>query len=309
MCYKLSQLELLIAKPVGIKYLMLPGTKRQINISLVLLACIFTLGVAPGFAQSVADVARQERERQKNLSHPSKHVYTNEDLQRSQILVPEDRERIEADRKITTSLTDPQPNAVVTGAAPQQEIPLGDVARHYRLLYKLQEIQQADRSDVLPGTQPALATPSLTRPAIISVPKPHVKAPRLTRTPEFRERVTLDDASRILINKGDSLWMLAARYLGNGTRWHQILAANPQLKNPNLIRAGEWITLPLEGSASLNGKVRVRKGDTLWKLARLNFGDGLAWSCIAGANPSVPNVNRIYSGQILTLPARCTPTR
>lgn len=288
---------------------MLPGTKRQINISLVLLACLFALGVAPSFAQSLADVARQEREQQKNLSHPSKHVYTNDDLQRSEILVPEDRKQFEAAHKIPASLTDPQPSIKAAGPRPPQEIPLGDVARYYRELNRLQEIQQADKTDVLPAAKPALAEPTLTRPEIFSIPPPHLKQASKHDEQESRKYFTLDNSNRILINRGDSLWMLAERYLGNGTRWHKILAANPQMKNPNLIHAGEWITLPLDESASFNGKVRVRKGDTLWKLAQLNFGSGLAWSCIAEANPTVPDVNRIHTGQILKLPARCNPIR
>lgn len=290
---------------------MLPGTRRQVNISLALLAFMLTLGMAPGCAQSLADVARQAREHQRNLPHPSKHVYTNDDLQRSEILVPEDRREFEADRKIPASLADPKTDVQSAGPALPQEIPLGDVARHYRMIERLQEIQQADQTDVLPGKTPALATPTLTRPAIITTPKPHWKQPAQPHQSESQEYATLDNGNRILINKGDSLWMLAERYLGNGIRWRQILAANPQLKNPNMIRAGEWIALPLvaSASASLNGKVRVRKGDTMWKLAQLNFGNGLAWSCIAEANPSIPNVNRIYSGQVLSLPARCTQTR
>ena len=286
---------------------MLPGARRQINISIVLLACFFALGVTPSLAQSVADIARQERERQKNLPRPSKHIYTNDDLQRSQILVPEDRGQIEADASDPSPVLDAEPGNATSESILKKEIPLGDVARHYRLLKRIQEIQQADRTDVLPGRKIKLASPSLKRPAMITVPKLHWKQPRLAPQPESRERVAPDDAGKIRINQGDSLWMLAARYLGNGTRWHEFLAANPQLKDPNLIRAGEWVRLPFEGSASLNGSVRVRKGDSLWKLAQLNFGSGLAWSCIAGANPAVPNFNRIYSGQMLTLPAHCAP--
>lgn len=286
---------------------MLPGTRRKVYISLVLFASIFILGVASGFAQSLADIARQERERQKNLSHSAKHVYTNDDLQRSEILLPEDRKEFQADQKIPASLIEPSIQATVP--AHPQEIPLGDVARHYRMLERLQEIEQAEKTDVLPANKPALAAPTVTRPAVISIPKPQWKQPKHSELPESQENATFDNGNRILINKGDSLWMLAARYLGNGIRWHEILTANPQLKNPNLIHAGEWLALPLGSSESLSGKVRVQKGDTLWKLAQLNFGNGLAYSCIAEANPSIPNVNRIYSGQILTLPARCNSIR
>jgi nucleoid-associated protein YgaU len=292
---------------------MLQGTRRKGNISLVLLACVFAVGIAPSYAQSLADIARAERERQKNIAHPATHVYTNDDLQREQILIPQDRKEFQADHKIPASVAEPTFQAILP--AQPQEIPLGDVARHYRLLEQLQEIQQADKTDVLPVKKPALAAPTLTPPAVISIPRPHWKQPKHFDRPEFRENVTLANANRILINQGDTLWMLAARYLGNGIRWHKILAVNPQLKNPNLIRAGEWLALPLgvsetpAGSETLSGKIRVQKGDTLWGLAQLNFGSGLAYSCIAEANPSIPNVNRIYSGQVINLPAHCNSIR
>ena len=38
------------------------------------------------------------------------------------------------------------------------------------------------------------------------------------------------------VAKGDTLWALAQRY---GLSLHQLVALNPQLKNPNLIRVGE----------------------------------------------------------------------
>ncbi len=40
------------------------------------------------------------------------------------------------------------------------------------------------------------------------------------------------------VAKGDTLWALAQRY---GLSLHQLVALNPQLKNPNLIRVGEEV--------------------------------------------------------------------
>src|SRR5882762_2147760 len=42
-------------------------------------------------AQDLADAAKQERARQESQRKNSKHVYTEEDLKRAQILTPEDR--------------------------------------------------------------------------------------------------------------------------------------------------------------------------------------------------------------------------
>lgn len=287
---------------------MKPETKQFARIAFAWIACLSTLGVEAGLAQSLGDVARQERARQKHLPRTTRHVYTNDDLERRQILVPEDRARFEADRKDPSQPFAPESSTVTSEATHQREEPLGDVARRYRMLKQLEEILDADKTDVLPGAKPALASPTLTRPRAVPIRDPFQKEPRVTRQPEFQKRPTLFGGEKIRINPGDSLWRLARRRLGNGSLWRKILAVNPQLKDPNLIRAGEWIQMPQkEATSSMASQVRVHKGDTLWKLAQASFGNGLAWSCIARANPMIPNANVIYSGQLLTLPARCTP--
>ena len=44
----------------------------------------------------------------------------------------------------------------------------------------------------------------------------------------------------------------------------------------------------------------------MWKLAQNQLGSGLAWSCIAQANPQIENSDRIYPGEILNIPASCS---
>src|SRR6267378_5995790 len=48
------------------------------------------------YAQDVTDAAKQERARKESQQKKSKHVYTEEDLKRAQILTPEDRAQFEA---------------------------------------------------------------------------------------------------------------------------------------------------------------------------------------------------------------------
>jgi nucleoid-associated protein YgaU len=52
--------------------------------------------------------------------------------------------------------------------------------------------------------------------------------------------------------------------------------------------------------------IQIRKGDTLWTLAKSNLGRSSYWPCLAAANPSVSDPNRIYEGQNLVLPSACT---
>jgi nucleoid-associated protein YgaU len=47
----------------------------------------------------------------------------------------------------------------------------------------------------------------------------------------------------------------------------------------------------------------VRKGDSLWKIAKHAYGDGSKWPLIAEANKElVPNPDLIKPGQVLTIP-------
>src|SRR5438445_13494218 len=46
-------------------------------------------------AQDVAEAARQERAQKESKQKKSKHVYTEQDLKRDQILTPEDRAQVE----------------------------------------------------------------------------------------------------------------------------------------------------------------------------------------------------------------------
>ncbi|MGC2752055.1 MAG: LysM peptidoglycan-binding domain-containing protein [Candidatus Acidiferrum sp.] len=118
----------------------------------------------------------------------------------------------------------------------------------------------------------------------------------------------------ISIRPGDSLWKLAQQNLGRGNRWHRILAANPHIADPNFIRSGAQLNLPAVAASPVLGqspntglrtRIRVRKGDTLWALAKSTLGHSSAWACLAAANPSLRDPNRIFEDQELQIPAVC----
>jgi nucleoid-associated protein YgaU len=112
----------------------------------------------------------------------------------------------------------------------------------------------------------------------------------------------------VTVKAGDSLWKLAKRNLGHGVRWSELLPLNPGIRDPDHIQAGSRIYLPpavLSGRSAT--KFTVRKGDTLSKIAQTQFGHASLWSCIARANPNLLDANLIHEGQVLLLPAGCTP--
>ncbi len=112
----------------------------------------------------------------------------------------------------------------------------------------------------------------------------------------------------ITVQPGDSLWKLAQQNLGEGLRWHDLLAANPAIVDANRIVAGSQIFLPAIASRFRTAtKIIVQKGDTLSDIARTHLGRASFWACIAYANPAIHDANLIYEGQSLLLPTNCKP--
>jgi nucleoid-associated protein YgaU len=162
---------------------------------------------------------------------------------------------------------------------------------------------------VAPIVRPAPAKPPVlgvipSQPAapVIPVAPPRVTAPART-APAGPAKLNV-----LTVQPGDSLWKLAEQNLGDGLRWHELVAANPAIVDPNHIVAGAQIFLPsLVAMAHPAFRITIRKGDTLSEIARTRFGRASYWACIAHANPSIQDANLIYEGQSLLLPASCKP--
>jgi nucleoid-associated protein YgaU len=116
------------------------------------------------------------------------------------------------------------------------------------------------------------------------------------------------ESGTVQVQRGDSLWKLAQRYLRAGARWRELAKLNPQLEDPNLIRSGDLIRVPVPVPGEVK-KILVQPGDTLWSVAQAEFGRPLAFSCIAQANPQLQSVNVIRAGQTLVVPELCAVSR
>ncbi len=130
---------------------MLPVTKLRTKRLIPLLACMLFIGVISSYAQSLGEIARREREHKESQPAPSLRVYTNEDLARPRILDPEDRSRFQADRQGPTAAPPIRATEIRTPRPRLAEIPLGDVARHYRRLKQLRERRESAERTLLPG--------------------------------------------------------------------------------------------------------------------------------------------------------------
>jgi LysM repeat protein len=104
-----------------------------------------------------------------------------------------------------------------------------------------------------------------------------------------------------IVARGDSLKGLAVRF---DTTVAALLAANPEIANPNVIYDGQHLKVvvsqtpppPLPGGQAYY----VQRGDTLRKIAS-KFSSTV--DALLRANPQISNPNVIYVGQAITIPA------
>jgi len=113
----------------------------------------------------------------------------------------------------------------------------------------------------------------------------------------------------IVVQQGDTLWTLSRQHLGRGTRWLELMAANPNIADPMRLVPGTSLVVPARTSRQNThaNKITVQLGDSLSKIARATYGQASSWPCIAHANANISDPNRIFIGQSLVLPASCTP--
>jgi nucleoid-associated protein YgaU len=129
------------------------------------------------------------------------------------------------------------------------------------------------------------------------------------------------------VQKGDTLSEIASAELGTSKRWREIVELNPGL-DPARLKVGVRLVLPTEGGSAKTPDVvrrageaakpaakgkdakkpdktvryRVQSGDSLWKIAARELGDGERWRESAAANPGF-DADRLLVGQELVLPA------
>ncbi len=125
--------------------------------------------------------------------------------------------------------------------------------------------------------------------------------------------------AQYVVRRGDTLTAIAARF---EITLDQLLAANPQIKDPNGVRAGQVITLPVgrgEGNPKTGlkrlffweleqngGRVEktdhlyfVRSGDNFYRIAARY---GLTFDDLVQANPQIPSPGFLYKGELIHIP-------
>jgi nucleoid-associated protein YgaU len=163
------------------------------------------------------------------------------------------------------------------------QMPLGDVARYYRAKKREEDAAIASFAASTPASNPVppfSATPvqsapaqsAISRPSKVSTgrypltiatlplasmkppaaspdspPAARVRRHNLTRTsplvPTARPNRAVSHATSIRVLRGDTLWQLARRYLGTGTRWRELISLNPTIQDPRHLQIGSQLVL------------------------------------------------------------------
>ena len=107
-----------------------------------------------------------------------------------------------------------------------------------------------------------------------------------------------------MVMAGDTMFEIARR---NGISLSALIAANPQINNPNMIFPGQVICIPSVGPGPGPGPLpcpngmmyTVMAGDTMFEIARRN---GISLDTLIAANPQITDPNMIFPGQVICLP-------
>jgi len=108
----------------------------------------------------------------------------------------------------------------------------------------------------------------------------------------------------IEVKKGDTLWGIAEKYLGSGSRYREIMSLNSLTSatiHPGLVLSIPGTNASANEAAKKTKTYSVKKGDTLWGIAEKYLGSGSRYREIMSLSKITSTT--IHVGQSLTLPA------
>jgi LysM repeat protein len=261
----------------------------------ILFVSCAVFGATKCSAQDVADAARQERAQKESKQKKSKHVYTEQDLKRAQILTPEDRAQVEAKKNQQVPPSTEKPREAVDALSLSPDAPLGDVARRFRKQKQSQKLERSAEFHLPFADAPVFAAPkppvmSLRPPVSNPAPPQFVPyQPPVKRSPFERPRVFMAAPSRVTPSHPPAV---------------RVMPSQPAAIAP----VAPVVPMAPTRAAKLTTIV-VKPGDSLWKIAEQNLGKGARWPDLLTINPGIADANHIVAGSRIYLPAAVSSPR
>ena len=120
------------------------------------------------------------------------------------------------------------------------------------------------------------------------------------------------------VKRGEFLWSLSERYLGDGSRWREIARANPGI-DPDQLSVGQHLRIPAPPTSThaenrdkkeRADTIRVDRGDNLSEISEDLYGSERHWPEIYQSNRDrIDDPDLIEPGQVLRLPDRDQASR
>jgi nucleoid-associated protein YgaU len=95
-------------------------------------------------------------------------------------------------------------------------------------------------SPIIPAAHRVTARRPIATSSVATRPTARPTTPHRLVAPK---RSVGGNATSIRISSGDTLWQLARKYLGTGSRWHELAALNPNIQNPRRLQIGAQLVL------------------------------------------------------------------
>ena len=246
-----------------------------------------TLLASPAYSQSLGDLARQERDRKQDQTTHSTHVYDNDDLKRAQILVPEDRERVQATKRKAEPAFSKSPTEIAGGGdVDLSSLPLSDIARRY--------------TEVVVAV--AVAVDGPVGAPVVKV----VKKDRRQPEPPNASRRNLTVRTRAYPTSSEPAAHLRvaptspAPVSVTETSISKPVTGEPAAGSPQIADTARLV----HKDSAEGSRVQVQRGDTLWELAKECVGRGEDWPLLAANNPQVLEPARLPVGIWLRVPGK-----
>ena len=222
-----------------------------------------------------------------------------------------------------------------------------DVTRPERALVKertsIGTVSAKTTDTEITTTRPAGETPAVSERKVTTAVER--ASPASSATPPAKETIAAKPAMQThTVKTGETLWAIAAKYLGEGRRYREIVQANPNL-DPNRIQAGAKIVIPVAAGApssrpspadrtrasstvvwapedittvAMKPKpippdraYQVKSGEGWYNLAQRFLGDGNRWPELyelnKGRAPGNPNL--LPAGTLIELPKGAKATQ
>jgi nucleoid-associated protein YgaU len=292
----------------------------------IVLFCAFFI-VTTSRAQDVAEAARQEQARKNSQQKKLKHVYTEEDLKRANILTPEDRAEVEAKKQQNLSPTEKPAEAIDAETVPPQTVPsqiapeqpapsqpsLGEVARAYRRQKELQSLKPQQSAQFhLPIANAPLAAP---KPPVLPAMRPpanHLIITLPPPRPPIESEPFVHPTRRSPFERPPHIPAPALRPhfsapgIAKSSPARPNVAAEPHRSSIQPVQPSSQPRVTKPAPSTPSHTVIVQPGDSLWKLAKQNLGKGLRWRDLLAVNPSIVDPNHINAGTKVVLPSDST---